>query len=40
MGITKKRKAVAGKVDNKKIYSLAEATGLVKEKIARNLIVQ
>jgi len=31
MGITKKRKAVAGKVDNKKIYSLAEATGLVKE---------
>ena len=31
MGITKKRKAVAGKVDNKKIYSLAEATGLVRE---------
>jgi len=31
MGITKKRKAVAGKVDNKKIYSLAEATGLVKQ---------
>jgi len=31
MGITKKRKAVAGKVDDKKIYSLAEATGLVKE---------
>ena len=31
MGIAKKRKAVAGKVDNKKIYSLAEATGLVKE---------
>jgi len=31
MGITKKRKSVAGKVDNKKIYSLAEATGLVKE---------
>ena len=31
MGITKKRKAVAGKVDTKKIYSLAEATGLVKE---------
>lgn len=31
MGITKKRKAIAGKVDNKKIYSLAEATGLVKE---------
>jgi large subunit ribosomal protein L1 len=31
MGITKKRKAVAGKVDDKKFYSLAEATGLVKE---------
>lgn len=31
MGITKKRKAVAGKVDEKKIYSLAEATGLVKD---------
>jgi len=31
MGITKKRKAVAGKVDDKKIYSLAEATGLGKE---------
>jgi large subunit ribosomal protein L1 len=31
MGITKKRKAVDGKVDDKKIYSLAEASGLVKE---------
>jgi len=31
MGITKKRKAVAGKVDDKKIYSLAEASGLVKQ---------
>ncbi len=31
MGITKKRKAIAGKVDDKKIYSLAEASGLVKE---------
>jgi large subunit ribosomal protein L1 len=31
MGITKKRKAVAGKVDEKKIYSLAEASGLVKD---------
>ena len=31
MGITKKRKAVAGKVDDKKVYSLAEASGLVKQ---------
>jgi len=31
MGITKKRKAVAGKVDEKKIYSIAEASGLVKD---------
>jgi len=31
MGITKKRKAVANKVDDKKIYSLAEASSLVKE---------
>jgi large subunit ribosomal protein L1 len=31
MGITKKRKAVAGKVDEKKIYSLADASSLVKE---------
>jgi len=31
MGITKKRKAIAGKVDDKKIYSLTEASGLVKE---------
>jgi len=30
MGITKKRKAVAGKVDDKKVYSLSEASGLVK----------
>ena len=30
MGITKKRKAIAGKVDDKKIYSLTEASGLVK----------
>jgi large subunit ribosomal protein L1 len=31
MGITKKRKAIAGKVDDKKIYSLTEASGMVKE---------
>ncbi len=31
MGITKKRKAVAGKVDDKKVYSLSEASGLVKQ---------
>ena len=31
MGITKKRKAVANKVDDKKIYSLSEASNLVKE---------
>ena len=31
MGITKKRKAIAGKVDDKKIYSLIEASGMVKE---------
>jgi len=31
MGITKKRKAIAGKVDDKKVYSLTEASGLVKE---------
>ena len=31
MGITKKRKAIAGKVDDKKVYSLAEASGLVKQ---------
>ena len=31
MGVTKKRKAVAGKVDDKKIYSLADASSLVKE---------
>jgi large subunit ribosomal protein L1 len=31
MGITKKRKAIAGKVDANKTYSLAEASGLVKE---------
>ena len=31
MGITKKRKAVANKVDDKKIYSLSEASSLVKE---------
>ena len=31
MGITKKRKAVAAKVDKNKVYSLTEATSLVKE---------
>lgn len=31
MGITKKRKAVAAKVDKNKMYSLAEASALVKE---------
>jgi len=31
MGITKKRKAVANKVDEKKFYSLTEASSLVKE---------
>lgn len=31
MGITKKRKAVANKVDDKKFYSLADASNLVKE---------
>jgi large subunit ribosomal protein L1 len=31
MGITKKRKAVAAKVDKNKVYSLADATALVKE---------
>src|SRR3954471_20926552 len=31
MGITKKRKAIAGKVDKNKVYSLADATALVKE---------
>ena len=31
MGITKKRKAVAAKVDKNKTYSLAEASALVKE---------
>jgi large subunit ribosomal protein L1 len=31
MGITKKRKAIAGKVDANKTYSLAEASSLVKE---------
>jgi large subunit ribosomal protein L1 len=31
MGITKKRKAIAGKVDANKSYSLAEASSLVKE---------
>jgi len=31
MGITKKRKAIPGKVDDKKVYSLTEASGLVKE---------
>jgi len=31
MGITKKRKAIAGKVDDKKVYSLTEASGIVKE---------
>jgi len=31
MGITKKRKAIAAKVDKNKVYSLADATALVKE---------
>lgn len=31
MGITKKRKAVAGKVDSNKLYTLAEASGIVKQ---------
>src|SRR4051794_14648201 len=31
MGITKKRKAIAGKIDNNKGYSLTEASALVKE---------
>ena len=31
MGITKKRKAITGKVDDKKFYSLTDASGLVKE---------
>jgi large subunit ribosomal protein L1 len=31
MGITKKRKAVAAKVDKNKLYSLADASALVKE---------
>lgn len=31
MGITKKRKAIAGKVDGNKTYSLAEASSLVRE---------
>ncbi|MEN9952096.1 MAG: hypothetical protein RLZZ520_364 [Bacteroidota bacterium] len=31
MGITKKRKAITGKVDDKKVYSLTDASGLVKE---------
>ncbi len=31
MGITKKRKAVAAKVDKNKVYSLADAAALVKE---------
>jgi len=31
MGITKKRKAVAAKVDKNKVYSLADASALVKE---------
>ncbi len=31
MGITKKRKAVAAKVDKNKVYSLADASSLVKE---------
>jgi len=31
MGITKKRKAIAGKVDKNKAYSLADASALVKE---------
>ncbi len=31
MGITKKRKAIAGKVDENKFYSLADASALVKQ---------
>jgi len=31
MGITKKRKAIAAKVDKNKVYSLADASSLVKE---------
>ena len=31
MGISKKRKSIAGKVDPNKVYSLAEASGMVKE---------
>ena len=31
MKISKKRKAVMGKVDSDKLYTLAEATNLVKE---------
>src|SRR3982750_212760 len=31
MGITKKRKAIAGKIDKNKVYSLADASSLVKE---------
>jgi large subunit ribosomal protein L1 len=31
MGITKKRKAVAAKVDKNKVYTLADASSLVKE---------
>ncbi len=31
MGISKKRKSIAGKVDPNKVYSLAEASGIVKE---------
>jgi large subunit ribosomal protein L1 len=31
MGITKKRKAVAAKIDKNKVYSLADASSLVKE---------
>lgn len=31
MGISKKRKSIVGKVDPNKVYSLAEASGIVKE---------
>src|SRR5213080_405411 len=31
MGITKKRKAIAGKIDKNKVYSLVDASALVKE---------
>ena len=31
MGITKKRKSIAAKVDKNKVYSLNEASALVKE---------